>query len=87
MILISIPEQEMHVYRNGIMIGRSSVSTGSKGHETPGGVFTILEKEQSHRSKTYNALRIILRSETRSLSRMCLQPNSSRLRKEKGALV
>jgi len=54
MILISIPEQEMHVYRNGIMIGRSSVSSGSKGHETPGGVFAILEKEQSHRSKTYN---------------------------------
>jgi hypothetical protein len=54
MILISIPEQEMHVYRNGIMIGRSSVSTGSKGHDTPGGGFSILEKEQSHRSKTYN---------------------------------
>jgi len=54
MILISIPEQEMHVYRNGIMIGRSSVSTGSKGHDTPGGVFSILEKQQSHRSKTYN---------------------------------
>jgi hypothetical protein len=54
MILISIPEQEMHVYRNGIMIGRSSVSTGSKGHDTPGGVFSILEKQQSHRSKKYN---------------------------------
>jgi hypothetical protein len=54
MILISIPEQEMHVYRNGIMIGRSSVSTGSKGHETPGGVFTILEKQQSYRSKKYD---------------------------------
>jgi len=54
MILISIPEQEMHVYRNGIMIGRSSVSTGSKGHATPGGVFSILEKQQSYRSKTYN---------------------------------
>jgi lipoprotein-anchoring transpeptidase ErfK/SrfK len=54
MILVSIPEQEMHVYRNGIMIGRSSVSTGSKGHETPGGVFSILEKQQSYRSKKYN---------------------------------
>ena len=54
MILVSIPEQMMHVYRNGILIGRSTVSTGAKGHETPGGVFTILEKEQSHRSKTYN---------------------------------
>ena len=54
MILISIPQQEMHVYRNGIMIGRSSVSTGSKGHDTPGGVFSILEKQQSYRSKKYN---------------------------------
>jgi hypothetical protein len=54
MILISIPEQEMHVYRNGIMIGRSTVSTGSKGHNTPGGVFSILEKQQSYRSKKYN---------------------------------
>jgi hypothetical protein len=44
----------MHVYRNGILIGRSTVSTGSKGHATPGGVFSILEKKQTHRSKTYN---------------------------------
>ena len=54
MILVSIPEQMMHVYRNGILIGRSTVSTGSKGRDTPGGVFTILEKKQSHRSKKYN---------------------------------
>jgi hypothetical protein len=54
MILISIPEQTMHVYRNGILIGRSSVSTGLKGHDTPGGVFSILEKQQSYRSKKYN---------------------------------
>ena len=53
MILISIPEQQMHVYRNGIMIGRSSVSTGSKGHDTPGGVFSILEKQSTYRSKKY----------------------------------
>jgi hypothetical protein len=54
MILISIPEQTMHVYRNGILIGRSSVSTGSKGHETPGGVFSILEKNQTYYSKKYD---------------------------------
>src|SRR5207248_11511452 len=52
MILVSIPEQTMHVYRNGVLIGRSTVSTGSKGHSTPGGVFSILEKKQTHRSKT-----------------------------------
>jgi L,D-transpeptidase catalytic domain len=52
--LVSIPQQTIHVYRNGILIGRSTVSTGSKGHSTPGGVFTILEKKQSHYSKKYN---------------------------------
>jgi len=54
MILVSVPEQTMHVYRNGVLIGRSTVSTGSKGHSTPGGVFSILEKKQTHRSKTYD---------------------------------
>jgi len=52
-VLVSVPEQTMHVYRNGILIGRASVSTGSKGHATPGGVFSILEKKQEHYSKKY----------------------------------
>ena len=53
-VLVSVPQQAMNVYRNGILIGRSSVSTGSKGHATPGGVFSILEKKQDHYSKTYD---------------------------------
>jgi hypothetical protein len=53
-MLISVPEQVMHVYRNGILIGRSTVSTGTKGHSTPGGVFTILEKKKEHYSKKYD---------------------------------
>src|SRR5215475_12236306 len=53
-VLVSIPQQTMHVYRNGVLIGRSTVSTGSKRHATPGGVFTILEKKQTHRSKKYD---------------------------------
>ncbi len=54
MVLVSVPKQTLHVYRNGILIGRSSVSTGSQGHATPGGVFTILEKKREHYSKTYD---------------------------------
>ena len=54
MVLVSIPQQVMNVYRNGILIGRSTVSTGSKGHATPGGVFTILEKKRAHYSKKYD---------------------------------
>src|SRR5690242_6027272 len=53
-ILVSVPEQTMHVYRNGVLIGRSTVSLGSKDHSTPGGVFSILEKKQTHRSKKYD---------------------------------
>jgi lipoprotein-anchoring transpeptidase ErfK/SrfK len=53
-LLVSLPLQTMHVYRNGILVGRSSVSTGSPGHQTPTGVFTILEKKQTHRSKKYD---------------------------------
>jgi lipoprotein-anchoring transpeptidase ErfK/SrfK len=52
--LVSIPLQTMHVYRNGILIGRSTVSTGSPGHSTPSGVFTILEKKTDHYSKKYD---------------------------------
>jgi lipoprotein-anchoring transpeptidase ErfK/SrfK len=53
-VLVSLPLQTMHVYRNGILVGRSSVSSGSKGHQTPTGVFTILEKKKTHRSKKYD---------------------------------
>ena len=51
-VLVSIPQQTMHVYRNGILIGRSTISSGKSG-STPGGVFTILEKKETHRSKKY----------------------------------
>jgi hypothetical protein len=54
MVLVSVPQQTMNVYRNGILIGRSSISTGSKGNATPGGVFSILEKKQEHYSKKYD---------------------------------
>jgi hypothetical protein len=47
MVLVSIPQQTMHVYRNGILIGRSTVSTGSKGHATPVGVFPFWRKSRS----------------------------------------
>ena len=53
-VLVSIPQQTMHVYRNGILIGRLTLSSGRKGHATPGGVFSILEKKETHRSKKYD---------------------------------
>lgn len=53
-LLVSIPEQRAFVYRNGVAIGASTVSTGKQGHETPTGVFTILQKDAKHHSNLYN---------------------------------
>ena len=54
MIVVSLPQQIAKVYRNGVRIGAAGVSTGKPGHETPTGIFTILNKDKDHRSKTYN---------------------------------
>jgi len=53
-VVVSLPEQRARVYRNGVSIGVSTVSTGRPGHVTPTGVFTILNKDKDHRSKTYD---------------------------------
>src|SRR3546814_504020 len=53
-ILVSLPRQEMNVYRGGVRIGRSSVSTGKPGHDTPTGVFPILQKKRMHHSNLYD---------------------------------
>lgn len=53
-IIVSIPDQLLHVYRNGIRVAASTCSTGKPGHRTPTGVFTILQKDKHHKSSTYN---------------------------------
>ncbi len=52
-MIVSLPEQRCHVYRNGIEIGVSTCSTGKPGHRTPTGVFSILEKQREHVSSIY----------------------------------
>jgi hypothetical protein len=54
LIVVSLPQQQLHVYRGGIRIGRSTISSGSAGRETPTGVFTILQKKVKHRSSLYD---------------------------------
>jgi hypothetical protein len=53
-IIVSLPTQLCHVYRNGIRIAVSTVSTGRPTKPTPTGVFTILEKARTHYSSTYD---------------------------------
>lgn len=53
-VYVDLDRQLATVYRNGLRIGVSTVSSGKAGHETPTGVFTILQKDKNHRSSTYN---------------------------------
>ena len=52
--VVSLTEQRAYVYRNGVEIGFTTVSTGKPGHETPTGIFTVLQKDKDHHSSKYN---------------------------------
>lgn len=54
MVIVSLATQRAVVYRNGVPIGISTVSTGRPGYETPSGVFVILQKHVEHYSSTYD---------------------------------
>lgn len=53
-IVVSLPEQRLHVYRGGQRVGVSTVSSGKPGKETPTGVFPILQKKRMHHSNLYD---------------------------------
>ncbi len=52
-IIICIPQQRARVYVNGKVALDWPVSTGTNGHETPTGVFRVMEKTKDHRSNRY----------------------------------
>jgi hypothetical protein len=54
LIIVSIPDQKVFVYRNGTRVAASTCSTGKPGHSTPTGVFKVLQKDKHHHSSTYN---------------------------------
>lgn len=53
-VLVSLGEQRAYVYRNGVEIGVTTISTGKGGYETPTGVFVVLQKDKDHHSSKYN---------------------------------
>jgi lipoprotein-anchoring transpeptidase ErfK/SrfK len=52
-VYVSLSDQVLYVYRNGLRIGRSTVSTGKADKVTPTGVFTVLQKKVQHESSIY----------------------------------
>src|SRR3569623_447340 len=53
-IAVSIDRQKVTVYDNNGVFAESPVSTGMKGHSTPMGVFSIIQKHKFHRSNIYS---------------------------------
>lgn len=54
LVYVDLGRQLATVYRNGVRIGVSTISSGKPGHETPNGAFTILQKNKRHFSSTYD---------------------------------
>ncbi len=54
LVVVNLATQRAVVFRNGLPIGASTVSTGRPGYETPTGVFSILQKRVEHYSSTYD---------------------------------
>ena len=53
-LVVNLATQRAVLFRNGVPIAASTVSTGREGYETPTGVFTILQKRKEHFSNLYD---------------------------------
>jgi hypothetical protein len=53
LLVVSLATQRAVIYRNGLPIGITTVSTGRPGYRTPTGVFTILQRHVEHYSNLY----------------------------------
>jgi hypothetical protein len=54
LLLVNLHTQRALLFRNGVPIGATTLSSGKPGHSTPTGVFTVLQKHVEHRSSKYN---------------------------------
>ncbi|OCK60119.1 hypothetical protein LMTR3_17670 [Bradyrhizobium sp. LMTR 3] len=53
-IAVSIEQQKVRVYDANGLFAESPVSTGTKDHPTPMGVFSVIQKHKMHRSNIYS---------------------------------
>jgi lipoprotein-anchoring transpeptidase ErfK/SrfK len=53
-IVVSIADQHVTLYSNGVRVTQSPVSTGVPGRPTPTGVFSIIQKDRFHHSNLYS---------------------------------
>lgn len=54
LLIVNLDTQRAILFRNGVPVAASTLSTGRPGYETPTGVFTILQKHVEHYSRKYD---------------------------------
>lgn len=54
LLIVGLATQRAVLYRNGVPIGITTISSGRPGFATPTGVFTVLEKDAEHYSSIYD---------------------------------
>ena len=54
LMIVNLRTQRLVLYRNGLPIAISTVSTGRPGYRTPTGIFTILQRREVHFSSIYD---------------------------------
>ena len=54
LLIVNLKTQRALLFRNGVPIGATTISTGRKGRETPTGIFTVLQKDAEHYSSKYD---------------------------------
>jgi lipoprotein-anchoring transpeptidase ErfK/SrfK len=53
-IAVSVDQQKVRIYDANGLYAESPVSTGMKGHSTPMGVFSVIQKQKYHQSNIYS---------------------------------
>jgi lipoprotein-anchoring transpeptidase ErfK/SrfK len=53
-VVISLADQMVYAYDGDELVGAATASTAREGHITPTGIFHVLERHESYRSKKYD---------------------------------
>jgi hypothetical protein len=53
-MVVNLRSQLGYVYRDGVRIATTTISSGKRGYRTPTGTYTVLEKQKIHHSNKYD---------------------------------
>jgi L,D-transpeptidase catalytic domain len=57
-MVVDLRSQWAFVYRGGVRIAATPISSGKRGYQTPTGTFAVVQKQKTHRSNEYHNARM-----------------------------